>query len=114
MSRVDLACRLTAPALATIALLSVSTLEGATTPAHPFGRIVITDVTVVDPSGARAFPQPVTVVIDAGHIVSVGPKPAGAAPRDAQVIAGRGRFLIPGLWDMHVHVTDAGEGALGA
>jgi hypothetical protein len=53
-----------------------------------------------------------TVVVDAGHIVSVDPKSSRSAQRGAQVISGRGRFLIPGLWDMHVHVVDAGEGAL--
>ena len=86
----------------------------ASTSAHPLGRIVITDVTVVDPSGTRAFPRPVTVVIDAGHIVAVDSTPSRAARSGAQEIDGRGRFLIPGLWDMHVHVTDAGEQALGA
>ncbi len=30
----------------------------------------------------------------------------------APAIDGRGKFLIPGLWDMHGHLTDAGEGAL--
>jgi imidazolonepropionase-like amidohydrolase len=82
-------------------------------PASVPGRIVITDVTVVDPSGAREFPRPVTVTVDAGHIVAVAPTLPRSARLGAQVIAGHGRFLIPGLWDMHVHVVDAGEGALG-
>ncbi len=82
-------------------------------PASAPGRIVITDVTIVDPSGAKAFSRPVTVVVDAGHIVAVRPTLPSSARRGAQVIAGRGRFLIPGLWDMHVHVVDAGERALG-
>jgi imidazolonepropionase-like amidohydrolase len=74
---------------------------------------VITDVTIVDPSGARQFPRPVTVMLDAGHIVTVSPTLPSSARRGAQVIAGRRWFLIPGLWDMHVHVVDAGERALG-
>jgi imidazolonepropionase-like amidohydrolase len=82
-------------------------------PASAPGRIVITDVTIVDLSGAREFPRPVSVVVDAGHIVSVSPTLPSSARRGAEVIAGRGRFLIPGLWDMHVHVVDAGEKALG-
>jgi hypothetical protein len=81
-------------------------------PAAVPGRIVITDVTIVDPSEAKAFPGPVTVVVDAGHILTVSPTLPSSARRGAQVIAGRGRFLIPGLWDMHVHSVDAGEKAL--
>src|SRR5947209_16345152 len=81
-------------------------------PASAPGRIVITDVTIVDLSGEKEFPRPVTVMIDAGHIVAVRPTLPSSERRGAQVIAGRGRFLIPGLWDMHVHVVDAGEGAL--
>src|SRR5262245_19883601 len=82
-------------------------------PASAAGRIVITDVTIVDPSGAKEFPRPVAVVVDAGHIVTVAPTLPASARSGAQVIAGRGRFLIPGLWDMHVHAVDAGEAALG-
>jgi imidazolonepropionase-like amidohydrolase len=122
MSRGNLAPRLTM-ALALVAIAAQlpgaapeagTIVQRASTSAHPLGRIVITDVTVVDPSGTRESPRPVTVVIDAGHIIAVGSAPLRSERRHAQVIAGRGRFLIPGLWDMHVHVTDAGEGALGA
>src|SRR2546427_828151 len=66
-----------------------------------------------DVGGQHNRPRPVTVVVDAGHIVAVGPTLPSSARRGAQLIAGRGRFLIPGLWDMHVHVVDAGEAALG-
>src|SRR5258706_11701939 len=94
-------------ALAALALLAPRVLASAP------GRIVITDVTIVDPSGARESPRPVSVLVDAGHVVAVGPTLPSSARRGARVIAGRGRFLIPGLWDMHVHVVDAGAGALG-
>jgi imidazolonepropionase-like amidohydrolase len=92
-------------------------LAGLAMPAAPIaasapGRIAITDVTIVDPSGVREFPQPATVLIDAGRIVAVRPTLTRSEQRGAQVIAGRGRFLIPGLWDMHVHVVDAGERGL--
>jgi imidazolonepropionase-like amidohydrolase len=95
-----------------LALAALAVFAGRL-PASAPGRIVITDVTVVDPSGTREFPRPVSVVVDAGHIVAVSPSLPSSARSGAQVIAGHGRFLIPGLWDMHVHVVDAGEGALG-
>src|SRR5439155_3001973 len=89
-----------------LALMALAVFA-AQLPASAAARIVITDVTIVDPSGAREFARPVTVVVDAGHIVAVGPTLPSSARRGARVIAGRGRFLIPGLWDMHVHVVDA-------
>src|SRR5262249_21146053 len=79
----------------TLALTALAVFA-ARTPAAPPGRIVITDVTIVDPSGAREFPRPVSVLVDAGHIVAVAPTLPESVRRGARVIAGRGRFLIPG------------------
>jgi imidazolonepropionase-like amidohydrolase len=50
------------------------------------------------------------VVIRGKRIVAVGPSRTAQIPSDARVVNGRGKFLIPGLWDMHVHtVTVAGR-----
>ena len=64
----------------------------------------ITHVTVIDMTGAAPKADQ-TVVIRGNRIASVG---KGAAPSGARVIDGRGKFLIPGLWDMHVHLTIPG------
>ena len=71
--------------------------------------LVIRDVTVIDCTGAP--PQPaMTVVIRNGRIAQLAK--TTEVPKGARVIDGHGKFLIPGLWDMHGHLTDAGEGAL--
>jgi hypothetical protein len=44
-----------------------------------------------------------TVLISGDRISFVGSSTTARIPRDARVIDGRGKFLIPGLWDMHVH-----------
>jgi len=44
-----------------------------------------------------------TVLIVGNRISFVGPAASATVPADARIIDGRGRFLIPGLWDMHVH-----------
>jgi len=63
--------------------------------------LAITNVTVIDAaSGARPGQ---TVVVRADEIVSV--TGAAEAPPAALVVDGSGRYLIPGLWDMHVHLT---------
>ncbi|MFO1253273.1 MAG: hypothetical protein U1E77_19570 [Inhella sp.] len=48
-----------------------------------------------------------SVLVARGRIVRVAPQIR--APRGAQVIDGRGRFLLPGLIDAHVHVWDTPE-----
>ncbi|WP_431779201.1 amidohydrolase family protein [Microbacterium aurantiacum] len=45
----------------------------------------------------------VDVHLSDGLVVDIAP--AGALPRTGAVLDGEGRFLIPGLWDHHVHVT---------
>jgi imidazolonepropionase-like amidohydrolase len=67
-------------------------------------RLVIKDVTVIDATGAAAQPGQ-TVVISGGRIEQVGPSRKVRIPAGARVIDGKGQFLIPGLWDMHVHLA---------
>lgn len=70
----------------------------------PDTPVAITDVTVIDV--ARGAPMAAqTVVIRGGRIVAVGASSRVSTPAGARVIDGRGKFLIPGLWDFHVHAT---------
>lgn len=66
--------------------------------------IVITDVTVIDATGAPAQPA-MTVVVRDGRILSIGRTGSVTVTRGSQVVRGTGKYLIPGLWDMHVHLT---------
>lgn len=61
--------------------------------------IAIQDVTIVDVETAALHPHQ-TVVVSGGRIASIG----RVTPANARLVAGRGQFLIPGLWDMHVHL----------
>lgn len=63
--------------------------------------IAIVDVTVVDVQTGKRLPH-INVVIEGDRIVSVG-NSAGPVPNGASVVSGKRRFLIPGLWDMHIH-----------
>ncbi|MFA6986788.1 MAG: amidohydrolase family protein [Arenimonas sp.] len=65
--------------------------------------IAITDVTVVDVEGGRSLARK-TVLIAGGRIVAIDASANASIPAGAQRIDGRGRFLIPGLVDMHVHL----------
>src|SRR5437588_616503 len=61
--------------------------------------LAITNVTVIDATGAAPRPG-MTVLIEGERIAALG---SIAPPPGARVVDGTGRFLIPGLWDMHVH-----------
>jgi len=52
------------------------------------------------------FAEDQTIVVDKGVITHVGPANSITVPKDAQVIDGKGRTLVPGLWDSHMHVGD--------
>lgn len=66
--------------------------------------LVIRDVTLIDATSAPARAH-ATVITSGDRIVSIGSSGA-AAPKGARVIDGKGKYLIPGLWDMHVHLWD--------
>jgi len=66
--------------------------------------IAISGVTIINAADSTARTDQ-TVVVLGGHIVSVGPASQVRVPASARVIDGRGKFLIPGLWDMHVHTA---------
>jgi imidazolonepropionase-like amidohydrolase len=66
--------------------------------------IAIAHVTVIDAT-SRTPRAGQTVVIDHGRIVEVSPSARIKLPKGARVVDGREKFLIPGLWDMHVHLA---------
>jgi len=73
-------------------------------------ELAITHVTIIDCTGAAPEPNS-SVIIGNGHINVVGPSDRVTIPAGVRVIDGSGKFLIPGLWDMHGHLTDASEDA---
>jgi imidazolonepropionase-like amidohydrolase len=73
-------------------------------------KLAITHVTVIDCTGAPAKTD-MTVLIAGDRIADLGPSAVAAVPKDARVLEGKGKFLIPGLWDMHGHLSDATQTA---
>ncbi|MGH8236748.1 MAG: amidohydrolase family protein [Steroidobacteraceae bacterium] len=76
----------------------------APAPAHSADALALTHVTVIDGTGAAARPDQ-TALIRSQHIDALGASDEVAVPAGARVVDGRGKFLIPGLWDMHVHLA---------
>ena len=67
--------------------------------------MVFRNVQVFD-AEAKAFLANQTVVFDKGLITAVGPAKSVKVPAGAKVIDGKGKTLLPGLWDCHMHVAN--------
>ena len=67
--------------------------------------LAIRGVTVVDVEGGRLLPAQ-TVLVRGNRITAVGSSAEVGVPAGATVVDGAGRFLIPGLWDMHAHLPE--------
>ena len=64
--------------------------------------IAIRRVTVVDVRDGSLHAE-YTVLVAGKRIAAVGPAHEVAEPDDAEIVEAPGGYLIPGLWDMHVH-----------
>lgn len=88
-------------------LLSLLAPGPACAQTAPEATLAITHVTIVDGTSPAARGDQ-TVLIRGNRIVAVGPASSTRVPRSARTIDGEGKFLIPGLWDMHVHTVVPG------
>jgi imidazolonepropionase-like amidohydrolase len=89
------------------ALACLSCAGGGRESERPPIAITHTNVVLVDSARVESD---MTVVVDGAVISAVGRTGALVPPRGSQVIDGRRWYVIPGLWDMHVHVTFDGRG----
>jgi len=72
-------------------------------PATAGSVLALVDSSVVD-VGSGTFLRGQTIVVRAGRIESVSAEPA---PSDATVISATGKFIVPGLIDMQVHMRES-------
>lgn len=86
--------------LALLALLLVPLFS----PAEPSSKLAITHITLIDATGRPPQPDQ-TVLIDGGRIAAVGASAKIKVPKATRTIDGSGKFLVPGFWDMHVHLA---------
>ncbi|MEN3332924.1 MAG: hypothetical protein V7641_2289 [Blastocatellia bacterium] len=66
------------------------------------GALAITGATLIDGTGAAPVADS-AVVVEGDRIIAAGPRAKVRIPKGATVIDGRGKTLLPGLWDMHAH-----------
>lgn len=80
--------------------------SAAAEPVH-LDRAAFVGVSVVDIEAGRIVPDR-TVFVAGGRIESIEPAAAARVPASVLTIDGRGRYLMPGLADLHVHHTASG------
>src|SRR5687768_11781835 len=94
--------------LAILIVLFPTLLDAQTkSPAAP-QPLVFTHVTVIDMTDAKLKPE-MTLIVLGNRISVIGKTEKVRLPKNAQVIDAAGKFLIPGLWDMHVHALYEGR-----
>jgi hypothetical protein len=75
---------------------------------RPWADLAITHVNVIDVTDGSVRPGQ-TVLISGNRIAALGPSHDVRPPDGAEMIDARGRYLIPGLWDMHAHAASEGR-----
>lgn len=89
--------------------ISLLLLTAAGGLAHSSPEIVaITNVNVVDTTGKQVARR-ATVVIRGDRIRAIGEAAQTKIPPGAQIVDGDKKYLVPGLWDMHMHLSFVGE-----
>ena len=87
------------------ALLSlVASILPAQSRRAPQPRLAIVNVAVIDATGSAV--QHHKTVLVAGDRIDAIIESKAPLPKASRIIRGNGGFLIPGLWDMHVHLTE--------
>jgi len=68
----------------------------------PTSPLALVGGTLIDVTGKPPIPNAV-ILIDGDRIVAAGPRSTIKIPDNAKIIDVTGKFLLPGLWDMHAH-----------
>ena len=67
--------------------------------------LAIVHITVIDATGTQAQSD-MTVLINGNTITDIVPSNSVKIGSESKIVDGKGKFLIPGLWDMHVHSSN--------
>ena len=91
--------------------VTTSCLPAKSTQPTSHDTLVVQNVLLIDGTGT-APREHMSVVVQGSRIVAVGGVDDIVVPEQATVIDGAGKFLIPGLWDSHVHLGKSRENSL--
>ena len=78
------------------------------TPREPAGKIALVNGTLINPATAKVVPNAL-VIIEGDRISAVGDQATAISTKDAQIIDCKGKFILPGYIDTHVHFFQSGD-----
>ena len=93
----------------TLVMLVLGLIGTALAAEPPLTAIVGATIVHPERDGAAAIERDQTIVIGGNRIESVGPSAQVAAPAGARIIDGKGKWVVPGLVDGHVHFSQSGN-----
>jgi imidazolonepropionase-like amidohydrolase len=108
--------RLVSWSVCVAALLLIDVAAQNTPAPQAIATIAIRNVTVIPATGGAAGGAPIagaTVVITGDRISAIGPAASTVIPKQAKIVDGAGKFLMPGLIEMHGHSSKARASSLG-
>jgi imidazolonepropionase-like amidohydrolase len=85
-----------------------ATLIASSSVAIPESKIALSNGTVIDPATSKVIPNAV-VLIEGDHISAVGDQATAISTKDARIIDCKGKFILPGYIDTHVHFFQSGD-----
>jgi imidazolonepropionase-like amidohydrolase len=74
----------------------------------PEGKIALVNGTLIDPGAAKIVPNAL-VLIEGDHIGAVGDQATAISTKGARIIDCKGKFILPGYIDTHVHFFQSGD-----
>jgi imidazolonepropionase-like amidohydrolase len=66
------------------------------------GALAIVNANLIDGTGA-AVVKDAAILVENGRIKAVGPRASIAIPKGTKTFDAQGKYMLPGLWDMHAH-----------
>jgi imidazolonepropionase-like amidohydrolase len=86
--------------LLAVSIFAMAAMMVAAVPSEE--TLAFVHVTMIDATGSPAQPD-MTIIVEGRRIVEIGTSASANVPKTARVVDAHDKFLIPGLWDMHVH-----------
>ncbi|MGB4859730.1 MAG: hypothetical protein WBP11_10430, partial [Dokdonella sp.] len=68
------------------------------------GDLLIRNVRLFDPRDLSVTPNS-SVLVRGERVIRIGPDAGADAAADVEIVDGKGRFLMPGMWDNHQHFS---------
>jgi imidazolonepropionase-like amidohydrolase len=91
-----------------IALIACATAAVPSGRATPDGKIALVNGTLINPGTAKVVPNAL-VMIEGDHISAVGDQATAISTKGAKVVDCKGKFILPGYIDTHVHFFQSGD-----